>query len=145
MVARGLLKNPAMFSETCESGTPVSCIRRWVELNRLYESTFTSYHQHLMFMGARALSKSQRREFNQLNTTEDVNAFLETRYGSDFSIWGLYRLTIYAVFVLFRRSLGQWMPSEVSEEFHILTDKKTVVGQFFICLERFVSENERKT
>ncbi|CAG0902834.1 unnamed protein product [Cyprideis torosa] len=79
MVARGLLKNPALFQGSVT--TPLECVRRWTELAEEHDVPFCTMHHHLMFMVARSLPKAQRKIFNALPSTEQVLEFLQKTSG----------------------------------------------------------------
>eukprot|EP01126_Amoeba_proteus_P008465 TRINITY_DN1312_c0_g1_i6.p1 TRINITY_DN1312_c0_g1~~TRINITY_DN1312_c0_g1_i6.p1 ORF type:complete len:187 (-),score=27.18 TRINITY_DN1312_c0_g1_i6:276-836(-) len=49
MSARGILENPALFTENCEK-TPREVVNQWVQLAMSYGVPTTTFHQHLMFM-----------------------------------------------------------------------------------------------
>ena len=78
MVARAILENPAVFAGYTK--TPVSCLKRWLEINVELDSHFTIFHRHLIHMTESILTKSERRTFNNLTTRDDVVSFLCDRF-----------------------------------------------------------------
>lgn len=73
-----MLENPAMYSGF--EKTPISCIRRWMEINDSLATHFTMYHRHLIHMCEGQLTKAERRVFNNLTTKEDVADFLFNKF-----------------------------------------------------------------
>merc|ERR1719354_35992 len=76
MVARGLLANPAMFSGY--QHTPVDCIKNWVDVSLRLGTPFTCFHNHLIYMMDKIVSKSEKRFFNSLQSTPAVLDYLNS-------------------------------------------------------------------
>lgn len=81
MSARAMLENPGMYSGF--EKTPVSCIKRWMEINDSLDTHFTMYHRHLIHMCESQLSKAERRVFNNLTTKEHVSEYLTNKFDLD--------------------------------------------------------------
>lgn len=79
MSARGILENPSLFTGLHEE-TPVSVLKRWIEINQKLDSHFTMFHRHLMSMTEKILNRVERREFNVLTTREDVVDYLIRKF-----------------------------------------------------------------
>ena len=75
MVARGLLANPAMFSGY--EFTPAECIRDWVDISLSYGTSFTCFHNHLIYMLEKVTTKAEKRLFNALQSTPAVLEYLQ--------------------------------------------------------------------
>ncbi|GAB6026818.1 hypothetical protein CHUAL_013423 [Chamberlinius hualienensis] len=84
MAARGLLTNPALFAG--HNRTPVECIKEWVEISSSLNVRFLHFHQHLMYMCEKIMSKAERRVFNALTSWDDVVDYLGTKYNLSFNI-----------------------------------------------------------
>ena len=87
MVARGLLANPAMFSGY--QHTPVDCIKNWVDVSLRLGTPFTCFHNHLIYMMDKIVSKSEKRFFNSLQSTPAVLEYLNSNvypYSNQLSI-----------------------------------------------------------
>lgn len=78
MAASGILSNPALFSGAKQ--TPLECVKMWMDLKNKTEDkiTFQCYHHHLVFMLEKLLTRSQRLEFNNLNSFESVDNYVTT-------------------------------------------------------------------
>lgn len=83
MAARGLLENPALFDGY--STTPVECIKKFIRLSIGYGGTSFIFHQHLMYMMDKIMSRAEKRAFNKLTTIPSILDFLEVMYGIDVS------------------------------------------------------------
>ncbi|KAK3101492.1 hypothetical protein FSP39_004005 [Pinctada imbricata] len=78
MAARGMLQNPAMYAGHAD--TPISCVTDWVNIAMEYGASFTTFHQHLIFMMERIFSRAERRVFNSLASTSAVLEYLREHY-----------------------------------------------------------------
>jgi len=78
MSARAILANPGLYNG--HSKTPLSAIKRWIEINEELDSYFTLFHKHLIHMCESVLTKAERRIFNNLRTKEEVITFLNDRF-----------------------------------------------------------------
>lgn len=76
-----MLENPALYSGY--EKTPVSCIKRWIEINESLNTHFTMFHRHLIHMCESQLTKTERRVFNNLTEKEDVLSFLYNKFSLD--------------------------------------------------------------
>ena len=74
MCARGLLENPALFSNY--DTTPIQCIKDWVNISMEYGTSFDYFHKVLSQMLQSVLAKSERRFFNTLISTSSVIDYL---------------------------------------------------------------------
>lgn len=81
MVAQGILNNPAIFASF--DTTPVECIKEWVDLCEKYDTPFTRFHNHLVFM-QKHLPRQEKQIFNAQKTKEDDLNYLESFYGIPF-------------------------------------------------------------
>ncbi|ESN96557.1 hypothetical protein HELRODRAFT_107587 [Helobdella robusta] len=79
MSARGLLGNPALYNG-CER-TPKECVQDWVNLAAKYSVTGQRFHNHLIYMLEKSLTKDDRKFFNCMTSTTDVLDFLEDNFG----------------------------------------------------------------
>uniref|UniRef100_A0A914VRZ7 tRNA-dihydrouridine synthase n=1 Tax=Plectus sambesii TaxID=2011161 RepID=A0A914VRZ7_9BILA len=78
MTARGLLHNPSMYAG--EPITSEQCVRDWLDIATETGLHFAQFHQHLIFMLDKLLTKSERRVFNRLPSACAVMDFLENRF-----------------------------------------------------------------
>ena len=78
MSARGILRNPAMYAGF--ERTPLSCVCDWIDITNEVETSFTTFHHHLMYMLETILTKSERKVFNVLTTKADVLEYLNNRF-----------------------------------------------------------------
>uniref|UniRef100_H2YUF9 tRNA-dihydrouridine synthase n=1 Tax=Ciona savignyi TaxID=51511 RepID=H2YUF9_CIOSA len=74
MVAQGLLNNPALFQG--HKTTPLSCVKDWVDISLKLGTPFTCFHNHLIYMFDNVTSKSEKRIFNNLQSTPAVLEYL---------------------------------------------------------------------
>ena len=74
MAAQGLLNNPAMFEGY--TFTPIQCVQDWLNICDEYNFHFTPFHNHLIYMLAKVLSRPEKRIFNALKTRDEVTDFL---------------------------------------------------------------------
>ncbi|XP_034081365.1 tRNA-dihydrouridine(20a/20b) synthase [NAD(P)+]-like isoform X1 [Gymnodraco acuticeps] len=79
MAARGLLANPAMFSGYEDA--PLECIWDWVDMAIEQGTSFTCFHQHLIYMLERVSSMPEKKVFNSLSSTSAVIDYLQNTYG----------------------------------------------------------------
>ncbi|KAL7412147.1 hypothetical protein BDY24DRAFT_342088 [Mrakia frigida] len=77
MAARGLLANPALFSN--HSITPPSAITSFLTLSSSYGFIFPLFHRHLSLMLEAHLSRPERVYFNTLGSQGAVEDWLEER------------------------------------------------------------------
>ena len=75
MVAQGLLNNPALFQGY--RSTPLHCIQSWLDISSDLNLHFTPFHNHLIYMLAKVLSRTEKRLFNSLKSKEKVLEFLK--------------------------------------------------------------------
>lgn len=87
MAARGLLANPAMFSGYEDA--PLECIWDWVDMAIEQGTSFTCFHQHLIYMLERVSSMPEKKVFNSLSSTSAVIDYLQNTYGvvRDLATW----------------------------------------------------------
>lgn len=78
MSARGLLANPALYSGA--EYTPFECIEDWIRISLETGTTFTSFHNHLIYMLEKTHSRADRRFFNALGSMPAVLEYLEQKY-----------------------------------------------------------------
>jgi len=84
MSARGILENPGLFAG--HAITPISAIRRWIEINESHQSSlkphshFILFHRHLMSMTESLFTKGERKCFNELKTKEAVLDMLNEKF-----------------------------------------------------------------
>ncbi|ODM95475.1 tRNA-dihydrouridine(20a/20b) synthase [NAD(P)+]-like [Orchesella cincta] len=78
MSARAMLENPAMYGGY--EKTPLSCVKRWIEINENLNTHFTMFHRHLIHMCESHLTKSERRVFNNLTEKDDVLNYLADKF-----------------------------------------------------------------
>uniref|UniRef100_A0A8D8Z6F5 tRNA-dihydrouridine(20a/20b) synthase [NAD(P)+] n=1 Tax=Cacopsylla melanoneura TaxID=428564 RepID=A0A8D8Z6F5_9HEMI len=75
MSARGLLKNPALFSGA--HVTPTSCIEDWICMKHNHFMTFL---HHLVFMCDKLLTSQEKDHLNSLSTGLEILDFLEDKF-----------------------------------------------------------------
>nr|CAB3240152.1 tRNA-dihydrouridine(20a/20b) synthase [NAD(P)+]-like [Phallusia mammillata] len=75
MAARGILSNPAMYSGFQQ--TPFDCIKDWVDISLNLGTSFTCFHNHLIYMLEKVTSKPEKRIFNSLQSTPAVLEYLD--------------------------------------------------------------------
>jgi len=78
MAARGLLKNPALFSGA--SVTPWECVEQYVKAALEYGTTTFIFHHHLIFMLKKIMSNAEKKKFNVLSSIPAILDFLEEHY-----------------------------------------------------------------
>ncbi|KAH8930115.1 tRNA-dihydrouridine synthase [Atractiella rhizophila] len=79
MSARGLLENPALFSEEGRQGTPARVIADFVQISTETSLLFPLFHRHLSFMMEKRWlkTKAERTYFNDLPSFAAVIDYLE--------------------------------------------------------------------
>ncbi|MCL4128953.1 UNVERIFIED_CONTAM: hypothetical protein GTU68_039685 [Idotea baltica] len=82
MSARGLLSNPCLFAG--EESTTLECVESWVRLSIETGSSFTCFHNHLIYMMEKSQSRADRRFFNSLASVPSVVGFLRQKYKLQF-------------------------------------------------------------
>ncbi|KAI5710789.1 hypothetical protein M8J76_000335 [Diaphorina citri] len=75
MAARGLLKNPGLFSGA--NRTPMSCIEEWVSMKHNHFMTFL---HHLVFMCDKLLSSQEKDQLNSLYSGVEILDFIENKF-----------------------------------------------------------------
>ena len=75
MVAQGLLNNPALFDGY--QHTPIQCIEDWLQITSSLKTHFTCFHNHLIYMLAKVLQRSEKQVFNTLKSREAVINYLQ--------------------------------------------------------------------
>jgi len=75
MVAQGLLNNPAMFEGY--DYTPLQCVQDWLDICSDLKVHYTPFHNHLIYMLTKSLSRLERRVFNSFKSKDDVLKFLQ--------------------------------------------------------------------
>lgn len=75
MSARGLLKNPALFSGV--NRTPVSCVEEWISMKHNHFMTFL---HHLVFMCDKLLSSQEKNQLNSLRSGVEILNFIEAKF-----------------------------------------------------------------
>nr|XP_045596403.1 tRNA-dihydrouridine(20a/20b) synthase [NAD(P)+]-like [Procambarus clarkii] len=83
MAARGMLENPAMYAGY--TTTPLECVKDWVNVALETGTQFTCFHQHLIYMMDKSLTRADRRYFNVLGSTSGVLTYLTEKYMIEFS------------------------------------------------------------
>jgi len=83
MSARGLLKNPGLFAGY--ESTPISCVKRWLEISENMDSHFTMFHRHLVTMCETLLTRAERRVFNIMTSKEAVVLYLTEKFNFSLS------------------------------------------------------------
>ncbi|CAG8634619.1 21441_t:CDS:2, partial [Cetraspora pellucida] len=78
MAARGILKNPALFTG-CES-TPWECMDKFIKLSLRLGTTHYIFHHHLMYMFEDFMSNAERKTFNTLTSIPAIVDYLEKYY-----------------------------------------------------------------
>lgn len=79
MSARGILTNPALFSEH-SMNTPNVYLQDWLNITSIIPTEFQCFHQHLIFMLEKVLPKENRLSFNDLQDEPSVLKSLEKHY-----------------------------------------------------------------
>ncbi|CAG8432895.1 4724_t:CDS:2 [Diversispora eburnea] len=79
MSARGLLKNPTLF--TGLEYTSWNCIEKFVKLSIAYGTNHFIFHHHLMYMFEEVMSNAERKTFNTLTSIPAIIDHLEENYG----------------------------------------------------------------
>jgi tRNA-dihydrouridine synthase 4 len=82
MAARGLLRNPALFSGF--SSTPFECVRKYIDEAVSYGTPFFIFHHHLIYMLEDELTTSEKKVFNSLSNFPQVINFLSEHLNFDF-------------------------------------------------------------
>ncbi|XP_076822406.1 tRNA-dihydrouridine(20a/20b) synthase [NAD(P)+]-like [Clavelina lepadiformis] len=80
MVARGILKNPAMFEGY--DRTPMKCVQDWLNICSRHETSFTCFHNHLIYMLEKRATKEDKQIFNNLRSIPAVIEYLD-KYKDD--------------------------------------------------------------
>lgn len=76
MSARGLLRNPGMF--TGQTQTSSDCIKDFIDLSLNHGLPFSIFHHHLIDMTENLMSREDRKLFNCINSVPGVLSFLKT-------------------------------------------------------------------
>ena len=81
MSARGILANPALFSQqhSVVGQVPNRLYGDYMRLAYAYGGRYSIHHHHLMFMLHHALSRAERQEFMSIKTLAGCQAFMEER------------------------------------------------------------------
>lgn len=79
MAARGLLRNPALFSGFLT--TPFDCFRQYINEAVYYGTPFFIFHHHLIYMLEDELTTSEKKIFNSLSNFAQVIRFLNEHLG----------------------------------------------------------------
>lgn len=79
MSARGIMANPALFAGF--DHVPLECVIDFLMLNICYGTSakFTIFHNHLLFMISRYLSREDRRHFTDLQSMAGIIDFFVSR------------------------------------------------------------------
>lgn len=79
MSARGILENPSLFTGQYNI-TPVSVVKRWIEINQRMDAHKTMFHRHLISMTEKLFTKPERREFNNLVEKDEIIQYLTNKF-----------------------------------------------------------------
>lgn len=78
MSARGIIENPGLYAGYFS--TPMSALKRWIEITNELNINFTLFHRHLVHMTEKILRKPERRLFNELKTKAEVLDMLNDKF-----------------------------------------------------------------
>jgi tRNA-dihydrouridine synthase 4 len=79
MSARGMLENPALFAGYVS--TPREAVQSYIDAALAYGTDQFIFHQHLIFMLDKTLSKCEKKLFNCLSGIPAVLDYLEEHFG----------------------------------------------------------------